>query len=216
MAAVSVIIPAYNVESSVAQVVTRCNDDYEVIVVDDGSGDGTYEAATSTRATVLSHQQNQGKGRAMRTGSVAASGDILVFIDADLQHLPEDIPRLVAPIEDGRADLTIGSRIRGPRSKMPLLRRCSNTITSGMLRLRTRKNISDSQSGFRAIRKEAFDRLPLNSDRFAIETEMLICAARHKLRIEEVPVDIVYRGGAFHFSLFDILNFLRMVLFKWC
>lgn len=216
MLAVSVIIPAYNVETSVAKVVERCSDDYEVIVVDDGSADGTYEAARKTRATVLAHEENQGKGMAMRTGSNAASGDVLVFIDADLQHLPEDIPRLVAPIEEGRADLTIGSRTRGPRSKMPLLRRCSNGITSGMLRLRVRRRIADSQSGFRAIRKEAFDMMPLTSDRFAIETEMLICAAHHKLRIEEVPVDIVYRGGAFHFSVLDILNFLRMVLFKWC
>ncbi|MHC1599060.1 MAG: glycosyltransferase family 2 protein [Candidatus Methanofastidiosia archaeon] len=216
MPKVSVIIPAYNVEDTVADVVSGCDKSYEVIVVDDGSTDKTYERATSTRAQVIRHQKNMGKGQAMLTGASHAKGSIIVFIDADMQHLPEDIPKLVLPIQKGHCDMAIGSRLLGSRSKMPMLRRVSNSISTRLIQLRTRHKILDTQSGFRAIRKEAIEKMPLKSKRFAIETEMLICAAKLNVRIVEVPIHIIYKNGAFHFSFLDIIKFLKMIFFKRC
>ncbi|MDD4280824.1 MAG: glycosyltransferase family 2 protein [Candidatus Methanofastidiosa archaeon] len=213
---VSVVIPAYNVERTVAEVVGRCDPSYEVVVVDDGSSDDTYEVASETRARVVRHAANKGKGQALVTGLAHAEGDIIVFLDADLQHLPEDIPAIVAPIESGTHDMVIGSRRLGKTGDMPLLRRISNRTTTTLVRLFTGLSVTDTQSGFRAFRADALRAMPLKSKRFEVETEMLVCAARRRLRVCEVPIAIVYHDGPFHFSVLDILRFLRMVLFRRC
>ncbi len=213
---ISVVIPAYNVERSIEEVIRRCDPAYELVVVDDGSSDGTYGIASGTRATVIRHETNKGKGQALMTGVQHATGDIIVFIDADLQHLPEDIPRLVAPIESGAYDMVIGSRRQTRSGKMPLLRRTSNRITTSLIRAATGLSVTDTQSGFRAFSAEKLRTLPLRSKRFEVETEMLICAARRKYRVCEVPIAIVYNDGAFHFSILDILRFIKMVLFRRC
>ncbi|HOP08775.1 MAG TPA: glycosyltransferase family 2 protein, partial [Candidatus Methanofastidiosa archaeon] len=154
MEKVSVIIPSYNIERSVSEVVNRCPKEYEVIVVDDGSKDRTREIAETTRARVIAHERNMGKGQAMITGTENATGDIIVFIDGDLQHIPEDIPRLVSMISDGGYDMVIGSRRLYDTKGMPLLRKVSNKISTSLVRLSLGIRIRDTQSGFRAIRKE--------------------------------------------------------------
>ena len=114
MERVSVIIPSFNVEKSLHEVVKRIPKNvFEVIIVDDGSTDGTGIVAKKTGAKVLTHEINCGKGRAMRTGINEAKGDIIVFLDADLQHMPEDIDKLIKPIRMGEIDITVGSRLLG-------------------------------------------------------------------------------------------------------
>ena len=213
---ISVVIPAYNAERSIQEAIARCDDAYEVIVVDDGSTDGTHRLASQTRASVVQHEKNKGKGQALITGMSHATGDVIVFMDADLQHLPEDIPRLVAPIVAGESDMVIGSRRLAGKRSMPLIRRASNKITTSLIRAATGLSVTDTQSGFRAFSAEKLRALPLRSKRFEVETEMLICAARRKYRVSEVPIAIVYNDGAFHFSLLDIIRFIWMVLFRRC
>lgn len=215
MQKVSVIIPSYNIEGTIREVVERCPEEYEVVVVEDGSKDSTREVAESTRAKVLVHDENMGKGQAMMTGVAGAGGDIIVFIDGDLQHLPEDIPRLVERITDGSYDLVIGSRRMENTKGMPLLRKISNSVSTAFVRFFLGLRINDTQSGFRAIRKESLGRMGLRAKRFDIETEMLARAVKLKLRIGEVPIKIVYQeGSAFHFSFGDIFNFLKTVIFR--
>jgi len=215
MQKVSVIVPSYNIEGTVAEVVNRCPPEYEIIVVDDGSGDRTREKALETRARVVSHERNMGKGQAMITGMQNASGEIVVFIDGDLQHIPEDIPRLVEKITNEGYDLVIGSRRLSKTEGMPIVRRASNKISTTLVRLSLGVKIRDTQSGFRAIRKECLERMGLKAKRFEVETEMLVKAAKLKLKITEVPISIVYNEDSdFHFSLKDVFNFLKTVIFR--
>jgi len=212
---VSVIVPSYNIEGTVAEVVRRCPGDYEVIVVDDGSSDRTRELAESTRAKVISHDRNMGKGQAMITGMKHASGDIVVFIDGDLQHIPEDIPRLVEKIADEGCDIVIGSRRLYDTKGMPFIRKASNKISTFLVRASLGVGISDTQSGFRAVRKDKLEQMGLKAKRFEIETEMLVKAAKMGLKICEVPISIVYQKDSdFHFSISDIFNFLKTIILR--
>ncbi|MHC1605501.1 MAG: glycosyltransferase family 2 protein [Candidatus Methanofastidiosia archaeon] len=214
MVGVSVIIPAYNLEDKIAEVVRRCPPEYEIIVVDDGSCDNTYNIAKKTGARVYRHQKNEGKGRAMITGIPKATGDIVVFIDGDLQHRPEDIPKLVEPIQNGEFDMVIGSRRIGSRTKMPIIRRLSNKLTNIIIRMSTGLEISDTQSGFRAIKREYLSQMKLESRRYEIETEILVWASRLRLRVGEVHIDLVYGDTKSYFSPVDVWNFLKTALLK--
>jgi len=210
---VSVVIPAYNEEKRLPNVLEGIPDFIdEVIVVDDGSGDGTYEVARAfsekdPRVKAIRLERNCGKGCAMRRGVEEASGDVIVFIDADGQHKPEDMRKLVEPIVLGEADMTIGSR-RGDLSKRPLYRRLSNIITTRMIRLKIHQYVYDTQSGFRAYRREFLPEI--ESDRYEVETETLIKAARMGARIVEVPVDVIYDPGRENrFEIQDVWRFLK-------
>lgn len=214
MSSVSVVIPCLNLESKIAHVISLCKEDYEVVVVDDGSDDATGAVAKKAGARVVTHSQNMGKGAAMRSGARAATGDVVVFIDGDLQHDPKDIPRLVEPIDSRGCDIVIGARRIAFGRHMPVQRWLSNSITSGLIRLTSRIPVHDSQSGFRATRREKFLALDLKSTRYEIETEWLVKAAKDKQRICEVTIGVVYNDSESHFSVRDVLNFLRIIIFR--
>ena len=215
MEKVSVIIPSYNIERTIKEVIERCPPNYEVVVVDDGSTDRTREMAESTRAKVVVHEKNMGKGQAMITGIENARGNTVVFIDGDLQHAPEDIPRLVEKIDDGTFDMVIGSRRMYDADGMPFIRRASNKISTFLVRAFIGVRIRDTQSGFRAIGKGKLKGMGLKSKRFEIETEMLAKAARMRLRVGEVPIKIVYMDDSvFHFSIRDVFNFIKTVILR--
>ncbi len=210
---ISVVIPAYNEEKRLLRVLERVPDFVdEVIVVDDGSSDGTYPSALSfskkdSRVKAFRLEKNCGKGCAMREGIKYASGDIVVFMDADGQHRPEDVIKLVEPVVDGKADVVIGAR-RGDLKSRPLHRRLSNIITTKLIRLKLRTYVYDTQSGFRAFRREF---LPgIESDRYEVETEMLFKTAKMGARIGEVPVELIYDPNREErFGIRDILRFLH-------
>ncbi|CAD5244289.1 glycosyltransferase family 2 protein [Thermococcus camini] len=214
---VSVVIPAYNEEKRLPSVLEGIPDFIdEVIVVDDGSGDGTYEVARAfsekdPRVKAIRLERNCGKGCAMRRGVEEASGDVIVFIDADGQHKPEEIRNLVEPIVRGEADLVIGARKVEEAGKRPLHRRLSNIITTRLIRLKLRQYVYDTQSGFRAFSRKFLPEI--ESNRYEVETEMLIKAAKMGARIQEVPVSMIYdpsREG--RFGVRDVFRFIRAYL----
>lgn len=214
MERVSVIIPSFNVEQSIHEVVERIPKDiFETIVVDDGSKDRTGEMAKKAGAKIVTHDVNYGKGRAMRTGVSIAKGDIIVFLDADLQHMPEDIYNLVEPIQKGRADITIGSRFLGNTKSMPPVRKLSNFISTAMIRLFFGINIRDTQSGYRAIKREFLEKMHLESERYNIETEVLSYVGKFHMRVEEVPIETIYGDEKSHFTVLDILKFIHLLFY---
>ncbi len=191
----SIIIPAYNEEETIGEVVRRSAPHGEVVVVDDGSEDATVEEAEKAGARVIK-QRHRGKGAALRRGLKETDGDV-VLIDGDLQHLPEEIPKLLKGLE--KYDLVVGARSRS--SGMPIHRKMTNALSTWVVGMATGLPLTDSQSGFRAIRKKAKKKLPLKSDGFDVESEMLWEAARAGLEVGEVKIETLYGGRESHFHL---------------
>jgi glycosyltransferase involved in cell wall biosynthesis len=189
-------IPAYNEESTVERVLLGTLPHVaEIVVVDDGSKDQTSLIARRLGALVIVHSKNLGKGVAIRNGLGWAKDnnvDILLTLDADGQHDPNDIPELIAPLRVGEADIVIGSRIkerRGPASMNPITL-ASNRVVSRMLSLRYGGHFTDLQSGYRAFDRRAIAILSscLCSTRFEIELEVFSKAKSYELALKEVPV----------------------------
>ncbi len=163
----------------------------EIIVVDGHSLDRTREIAKDLGAKVIL-DNGRGKGAAIRLGISKARGDILVFIDADGSHIPADIPRLVEPILKDRCDMVTGSRMTGGSEELhgtvgEFFRLFASSVVTMIIDLRFGATITDSQNGFRAIRRSAARELDLKADKFDIEEEMTMKCLKRGLRIEEVP-----------------------------
>ena len=187
-------MPAYNEERYIGSIILKLRqyaDD--VLVVDDGSTDGTGEIARLAGATVVRHDSNMGKGAAVQDILAEArkrAPDILVLLDADAQHDPDDIPSLIKPILGGY-DLVIGSR-EDQSDKTPRYRRLGQKILSYSTRAISKTTVVDTESGFRVLSRKAFNTLELKEDGFAIETEMITRATDSDLRITEVPITNIY------------------------
>ncbi len=213
---ISIVVPAYNEEKRLPEVLKRVPDFVDkLIVVDDGSTDGTYSTALKMaeedpRVVPIRLEENCGKGCAMREGIKHARGDVVVFMDADGQHLPEEIGKLVGPIVQGEADVVIGARRLEVQGKRPIHRRLSNMITTRLLRLKLGTYVYDTQSGFRAYRREFLPRI--ESSRYEVESEMLIKAVKMGARIREVPVSMVYGVETGHFKVEDVFRFLYALI----
>lgn len=234
---VSVVIPARDEASSIGSLIAKIRESlsvypHEIIVVDDGSRDGTGEIARSSGLMVVSHAKSLGKGAAMKTGVKNASGDTIIFLDGDGAHDPQDIPRVIAPILEGKADFVIGSRAL-PNSRVstsPLARRLSNKLASLVISLISSFflplatlfkcplkwiKITDCTSGFRAIKKESWQKLNLVSQGFQIETEMIYEAARNGLTIAEAPISCNWNSKVSHLSILgDGLKTLKLLTEK--
>lgn len=194
---VIVAVPAYNEETSIGSVVLRSRKyAHKVIVIDDGSHDKTSEIACMAGAEVISHKVNQGKGAGIRNAfeyARKARADILVLIDGDGQHNPDDIPCLLAPILKKEADFVNGSRfIGGNGHNVPIYRRVGQEILSAATNVGSKLKVSDTQNGFRAFSRDTFSCFSFNENGMAIESEMLMDAARSGLRIKEVPIIVRY------------------------
>jgi len=195
-----VIIPAYNERENVGAVVSRvpervCGLATTVLVVDDGSSDGTVGAAEAAGAEVARHLTNRGGGAALRTGYALAreaGAAIVVTLDADGQHLPEEMPRLVRPIVGGRADAVNGSRTLGSADPNSFSRELGLRVFNRVLTTVTRTEITDCSSGYRAIKAEALAKLDLRQEQFHA-SEWLIEAVKRGLRLEEVPITVAKR-----------------------
>ena len=192
---VCALIAAYNEEATIAAVVSGVRRHVPaVIVVDDGSADATGARATSEGAAVLRHGENRGKGAAVRTGLARVlEGPYthVLLIDADLQHDPEDIPRLIAAAERTACDLVIAER-EFVKGEMPTARFYSNRIGSWILSRFIGTEVADSQSGFRLIRCDRLRRLPLTATGYEIETEMLIKLVRQSASLCRVGIAARY------------------------
>ena len=187
-------IAAYNEARYVGSIVLQARQYVdEVIVIDDGSTDNTARVAKLAGATVIRHDENRGKGAAIQSILAEAkkrNPDILVLLDADAQHDPNEIPILIKPISEG-FDLVIGSR-ESQKDKTPRYRRIGQKVIFRSSRLASKTNIADSESGFRALSPKAIKELNLREQGFAIESEMITRAADKNLKITEVPISNIY------------------------
>jgi glycosyltransferase involved in cell wall biosynthesis len=234
---VSVIIPAKDEANSIGELIARVeaslsDRNFEVIVVDDGSKDGTSEIARSSGAITILHGKTLGKGAAMKTGAGAAAGDILVFLDSDGAHNPEDIPNMIVPVLQNRADLVIGSRdFRGSKTFGSYLpRRVTNklasfvisVIISFLLPLVTSfkcpmkwVTVEDAECGFKAISKEKWHKFNLVSQGFEIESEIIYEAAKNRLTIHNAPISCNWDSKVSRLSIVrDGLKTIRLLSSK--
>ena len=189
------VLPAYNLESSIAAIVERTKPFVdEVLVVADGSKDGTGAAARRAGAVVPEPELVRGKGFAIIKGireSRKLSPDVVILMDSDGQHLPEEIPVLLKPLEEGRADLVSGSRMLGTLRTSRI-----NVIGNWGLRmisfLVTWRWLTDTETGYRAFRAESLYAIPLKSRGYEIESELMLRAMYRDLRIVEVPITVPF------------------------
>jgi len=207
---VSAIIPTLNEETTLAEVIARCKPFVdEVLVIDGHSMDRTAEVARSNGAR-LELDDQKGKGAAMRRAATLARGDIFVFIDADGSHVPEDIPRLVEPILRGEADHVTASRMTGGSSELhggfdEFLRLTGSSFITACINARYKVRLSDSQNGFRAIKKDVFLSLGLTSNSTTIEQEMIMRTIARGYRMAEIPShEYLRKGGVSKVHVFKL------------
>src|SRR5688572_7360313 len=169
----SVVVPVYDEAATVREILRRVRAspiEKEIVVVDDGSTDGTREllaAETGDDLRVILHEKNRGKGAALRTGFAAARGDVVVVQDADLEYDPAEYDRLLAPILDGRADAVFGSRfLGGPHRVLYFRHRLGNAFLTFVSNLATNLNLTDMETCYKAVRRDVLQRVELVEDRF--------------------------------------------------
>jgi len=196
MSKVFCVSPAYNEEKTVAKVVEGALKNTDgIIVVDDGSIDNTYKEANKAGATVVQHNKNMGKGIALKTGfkkALEMDADIIVVLDADGQHNPEEIPKLLKTMNRENSDVVVGSRFLGNIEGMPRIRILSNTLTTSILRLYFGLPLTDSQSGYRAYKRRLLENVEFSATRFSAETEILVDAQRKGFKISEAKIQTIY------------------------
>ncbi|MBK9121850.1 MAG: glycosyltransferase family 2 protein [Chloroflexi bacterium] len=211
------VIPAYNEERFIGSVVLLTRNYVDaVVVVDDGSSDRTAQIAHLAGATVVRHKVNKGKGEALNTGFKKARElflpNAVVTLDADWQHLPEELPKVVKPITDGEADIVIGSRYLEQTSEVPLQRVMGHRGFTMMINALSGTQVSDSQSGFRAFSLNAIKNITFNTKGFGVESEMQFVASDQQLRVLEVPITIRYLDRPKRSVVRHGLNVLTSVL----
>jgi glycosyltransferase involved in cell wall biosynthesis len=196
----AVIIPALNAEPTLPKLIEGLRDFFaseQIIIVDDGSVDGTMRAANALHTLALQHRTNQGKGAALETGFrfVRAQPQFrfALTIDADLQHLPSDVPNLFEEQRASSAAIVVGARKRLGVG-MPFARILSNTITSTLVSIRTGARVPDTQCGFRLMRRDVIEKIFLEASGYEAETEFLIKAAKYGFSISSAPIQTVYGG----------------------
>ncbi|NIQ40242.1 MAG: glycosyltransferase [Proteobacteria bacterium] len=206
---VSVVIPVYNEANTVAEILQRVQAvklKKEIIVVDDGSTDGTSQLLSEYGSDkredpvkVFQHKKNRGKGAALRTGFEAVTGDVVIIQDADLEYDPQEYPKLLKPILDGEADVVYGSRFLGlPSGSHPFWHAFGNRMLTLLSNLMTNLNLTDMETGFKVFRAEILRKTRLTSDRFGFEPEITARIAKMGVRVHEVPITYSgrsYRGG---------------------
>ena len=199
---VGVVIPAFQAAATIGDVVARTRaavPTAQIIVVDDGSDDGTGEEGRGHGATLVTHPRNRGKGVALRAGiakACALDASIIVTLDADGQHPPAEIPRLIQPILESKADVVLGARKRD--HAMPISRRFTNWLSASLASRIGGQPVSDAQTGFRAFTREVAERVQPAGERYEFEANFLLDALRAGFRVVSVDVPTIY-GARSHF-----------------
>ena len=215
------VISAYNEEKTIADVIKSAKPycDSIVVVSAKKAADNTRNIARSLGAEVLI-DNGKGKGEGMRLAINAINEGILVFIDADGSHITKDIPNLVKPIKEGKADMAIGSRMLGGSMELhgtfnKLLRFILSMMIAQIINWRFHTSIADTQNGFRAIRAKAYPKIRWQSTDYSVEAEMLANAGRNKLKCIEVPIETRYLNRYKGTTIIDGINiFIQMVIWR--
>jgi len=193
-------IPAFNEEKTIGKVIKETKKYVDkVIVVNDGSTDKTAIISEKEGASVINHIINKGKGVALNkifNRAKKLNADILILLDADGQHQPKEIPSLIKPIVNNKADIVIGSRFMKNKNFIPFYRKIGLYILTVVTNFLSKIKLTDSQSGFRAFSKKAIDNLYFKERGLAVESEMQFLAKRNKLKIIEVPIITLYEDKA--------------------
>jgi len=201
--AVAVVIPAYQAAATIADIVSRTSravPGASVYVVDDGSTDRTSDAARGHGTTLLVRPRNRGKGAALATGIAAAlegGAGVIITLDADGQHPPEETTALAAPVLHGAVDLAVGARAR--TSAMPWGRRCTNWLSAALASRIGGVAVPDAQSGFRALSRAVAQAVRPTEQGYDFETAFLLAALARGFRVGSVSVSTVYEGQPSHF-----------------
>ena len=198
---VSIIIPVYNEELTVGNVIERVKTimqqtglKYEVIVVDDYSADKSFMVANKYGVRVYRLKMHLGKGYGLRAGFAKAEGDVIVTIDSDGSHRPEELPRVLTPILQNQADLVIGSRYLNQKDVAARkLNAFGVQIFNFLIQMLTGVAVTDSQSGYRAMKRAVLKNQQLKSGGYEIESEMLVKTAKEDFRVVEVPISFEQR-----------------------
>lgn len=224
MTTLSIVIPAYNEENGIAQIIERVLavrsavlstgvNGFELLVVDDGSRDRTAEIARRYADVRVIQQKNRGYGGALKTGFREARGDLLAFLDADGTYPPEAYAALCTAALEQDADMVVGSRMSGSRSEMPLTRRVGNTLFAALLTVLSSTRVSDSASGMRVIKRSAMNRLYPLPDGLNFTPAMSTRAIFENMKIVEVPIDYSERVGRSKLSVLrDGFRFLHSIV----
>jgi glycosyltransferase involved in cell wall biosynthesis len=200
----SVLVPAFNEGPTVADVMDRLSEvplRLEIIAVNDGSSDDTGAHLDRLHREgkvhrVIHHPTNRGKGAAIRTAIAVATGDVMVVQDADLEYDPAELPDLLQPILDGRADAVYGSRfLGGPHRVLYFWHRVGNAVLTTLSNMLTDLNLTDMETCYKMVRADLMKRLPLSTNRFGFEPELTARLAQAKARIYEMP--ITYAGRTY-------------------
>jgi len=198
----SIVVPVYNELATILDVLDSLqrhinSHSFEVLVVDDGSTDGTAQKIrnldSAAHMRLYFHETNQGKGAALRTALKEVQGEIVVIQDADLEYDPQDIPKLIQPILQNQADVVYGSRFRGESQRVHLFwHRVANALLTFCSNMFTNFNLTDMETGYKAFRAEVIRKLQIRENRFGVEPELTAKISRLGCRVYEVPVS--YHG----------------------
>ena len=197
---VIVAIPCFNEERFIGSVVAKAKRYVDrVVVIDDGSTDDSAEVAEAAGATVYRHPKNQGYGAAISSAleqGRTLGAEVLVILDGDGQHDPKDIPRLIQPILEGKADIVIGSRFLEKANRIPLYRRIGQRVLNTATNVGSGQRLTDSQSGCRAYSAAALEKLKLSERGMAVSSQMQFAIKEAGLRVAEVPIAVLYAEKA--------------------
>ena len=195
----SIIVPVYNEKQTILQILQRIEKtafEKQIVVIDDFSTDGTRDILKELEAShkypsvqVMYHAVNQGKGAALRTGIAAASGDVVIIQDADLEYDPSEYGVLIQPINLGLADVVYGSRfLSGPHRVLFFWHSLGNKLLTLLSNMFTDLNLTDMETGYKAFRRELFSKITIEENRFGFEPEITAKVARLRCRLYEVPI----------------------------
>lgn len=220
---VCIVIPTRNESGTIGEVLEEAGTiTSNILVVDGHSTDGTPDIVRRHGVRLIL-DQGKGKGAALKLGVARTEGDIIVFVDADGSHVISDIPKLVQPILDGVSDLVVASRILGGSDELhgtfnKFIRNTGNNFLAVLINMKWKTELSDIENGFRAIRRDVFNRIDLAADGFTVEQEMVIRCLKHRFRVMEVASHEYARKSGysklrtiqgFHF----LLHFFKEYLF---
>ncbi len=198
----SIVMPVFNERNTIKEILRRVRQvdlgdlEREIIIVDDGSTDGTRDILAmeeNSMTRVIYHPENRGKGAAVRTGFAAATGDLILIQDADLEYDPEDYPKLLEPVLKGKAQVVYGSRFTGPRKNMLFWHFVGNRFLALVTNILYNTTLSDMETCYKLFTREALEGIELKSDQFDIEPEITAKILKKRIRIYEVPISYTGR-----------------------